>query len=262
MSTLPREPEAFGEQVLEILRHQWPDHEAVLTGPFDLVVDGRHLGLENLYRMVLGAPDRGTEIVEDYLEKIFDGDETGSTPIPWDLAKTRVMPRIQPESIFQQLDRSQVAHVPWVNGTVIVFVVDMPQVTVSITVEQVVRWGTSMDELDEIARANLERYSPDLQIQLIESEDGGKAAILGEHDGYDAARVLLGRLHERLAPELDGDFLVAMPSRDMFVAMTANPEGFVERLRKRVDQDYRRLPYPITRELFLVTRDGVAGTAA
>jgi hypothetical protein len=69
-------------------------------------------------------------------------------------------------------------------------------------------------------------------------------------------------LHERLAPELDGDFLVAMPSRDMFVAMTANPEGFVERLRKRVDQDYRRLPYPITRELFLVTRDGVAGTAA
>jgi hypothetical protein len=48
----------------------------------------------------------------------------------------------------------------------------------------------------------------------------------------------------------------------MFVAMSANPPHFVERLRKRVAQDYRRLPYPITRDLFLVTRDGVAGTAA
>ena len=48
----------------------------------------------------------------------------------------------------------------------------------------------------------------------------------------------------------------------MFVALSCDPPDFVERLRKRVDQDYRRLPYPITRDLFVVTRDGVAGTAA
>ncbi len=262
MPHLPREPEAFGEQVLAILRRHWPDREVELTGPFDLIVDGRHLGLENVYRMVLGDPERGTDIVEDYLEKILDGDELGTSVIPWELAKQRIMPRIQPETIFRQLDREQVAHVPWVNGTVIVFVLDMPQVTVSLTVEQTIRWGVDMDTLDEIARTNLERYSPELRIQVIESRDGGRAAILNEYDGYDAARLLLGKLHERLAPELDGDFLVATPARDMFVAMSANPPHFVERLRKRVAQDYRRLPYPITRDLFLVTRDGVAGTAA
>ncbi len=262
MAHLPREPEAFGEQVFAILRRHWPDREVELTGPFDLIVDGRHLGLENVYRMVLGDPERGTDIVEDYLEKILDGDELGTSVIPWELAKQRIMPRIQPETIFRQLDREQVAHVPWVNGTVIVFVLDMPQVTVSLTVEQAVRWGVDMDTLDEIARRNLEKYSPELNIQVIESRDGGRAAILNEYDGYDAARLLLGRLHERLAPELDGDFLVATPARDMFVAMTSNPPDFVDRLRKRVAQDYRRLPYPITRELFLVTRDGVAGTAA
>jgi uncharacterized protein YtpQ (UPF0354 family) len=262
MAHLPREPEAFGEQVLAILRRHWPDREVELTGPFDLIVDGRHLGLENVYRMVLGDPERGTDIVEDYLEKILDGDELGTNVIPWELARHRIMPRIQPETIFRQLDREQVAHVPWVNGTVIVFVLDMPQVTVSLTVEQAVRWGVDMDTLDEIARKNLEKYSPELKIQVVESRDGGRAAILNEYDGYDAARLLLGKLHERLAPELDGDFLVAAPARDMFVALTANPPEFVDRLRKRVAQDYRRLPYPITRELFLVTRDGVAGTAA
>lgn len=262
MAHLPREPEAFGEQVLAILQRHWPDRETMLTGPFDLVVDGRHLGLENVYRMVLGDPERGTDIVEDYLEKILEGDDIGTGMLPWEFAQHRIMPRIQPERIFRQLDREQVAHVPWVNGTVIVFVLDMPQVTVSLTVEQTLRWGVDMDQLDEISRRNLEKYSPELRIQVIESRDGGRAAILNEYDGYDAARLLLGRLHERLAPELDGDFLVATPSRDMFVAMSATPPEFVDRLRKRVEQDFRRLPYPITRDLFLVTRDGVAGTAA
>ena len=112
----------------------------------------------------------------------------------------------------------------------------------------------------DISRENLERYSPDLQIQLVDSSEGGRAAILARQDGYDAARLLLGSLHERLAPELGGDFLVAAPARDMFLALTHDPDDFVERLRKRVHMDYRRLPYPITDELFLVTRDGVAGT--
>ena len=51
------------------------------------------------------------------------------------------MPRIQPTSIFDHLDREQVAHISYVNDTVIVFVLDMPQMTVSITVEQLIRWG-------------------------------------------------------------------------------------------------------------------------
>jgi uncharacterized protein YtpQ (UPF0354 family) len=172
------------------------------------------------------------------------------------------MPRIQPISIFENLDREQVAHMPYVNGTVIVYVIDMPRMTVSITVEQLLKWKVSVDEVDQYARENLSRYSPDLKIQLVDSEDGGRAAIFSAHDGYDAARLLLDTLHRRLAPELNGDFFVAAPARDMFVAMSYNPEKFVDRLRTKVDRDYRRLPYPITTDLFVVTQDGVAGTMA
>ena len=78
--------------------------------------------------------------------------------------------------------------------------------------------------------------------------------------GYDAARLLLGDLHRRLAAKLGGDFYVATPARDMFVAMSLGPDEFVGRLRERVDDDYTRMPYPISRELFYVTLDGVAGT--
>ena len=48
----------------------------------------------------------------------------------------------------------------------------------------------------------------------------------------------------------------------MFLAMTCDPDDFVDRLRERVQMEYKRMPYPITNELFVVTRDGVAGTKA
>jgi len=257
---MPTEPEAFSEQVAKILLRNFPDRRVELAGPMDLILNGRHLGLENLYRMVQYEPNRGVEIVEDYLERLMEGDVFSTVPLPFSLAKPRIMPRIQPLSVFQHLDREQVAHVPFVNNTVIVFVLDMPHMTVSITVEQVLRWGVDCDALDEIARENLARYAPDLEVQIVDSSEGGRAAIVARQDGYDAARLLLSSLHERLAPELGGDFLVATPARDMFLAISAKPAVFVDRIQSRVEQDFRRLPYPISSDFFLVTRDGVAGT--
>lgn len=262
MARMPREPEAFGEQVAKILRRNFPGREVELAGPMDVIFNNKHLGLENLYRMVQCDPERGVEIVEHYLDRLVESDSIGSVPLPLSIAKPRIMPRIQPEAIFEHLDREQVAHVPFVNGTVIVFVIDMPHSTVSITVEQVLRWGLQVEDLDEIARENLARYRPDLDIQLVDSSEGGRAAIVAAHDGYDAARLLLRTLYERLAPELDGDFYVATPARDIFLAMTYAPNEFVERLSRRIAHDYKRLPYPITSSLFIVTRDGIAGTSA
>jgi uncharacterized protein YtpQ (UPF0354 family) len=257
---MPKEPEAFGEQVAKILLRHFPDRAVELAGPMDLVLNGKHLGLENLYRMVQYEPSRGVEIVENYLERLMEGDAVGSMPLPLSVAKPRIMPRIQPVSIFEHLDREQVAHIPFVNDTVIVFVIDMPHMTVSITVEQLMRWGVTSDDLDIIARENLANYAPSLEIQFVESTEGGRAAILAVQDGYDAARLLLDSLYQRLASELHGDFYVAVPARDMFLALTCDPTEFVERLHKRIQLDYKRLPYPITNNFFVVTRDGVAGT--
>ena len=118
------------------------------------------------------------------------------------------------------------------------------------------------DDLEVIARDNLAKYTPELEIKILDNADGGRAAIVSQQDGYDAARLLLGRLHDRLKRELHGDFWVATPSRDTFLAISQGPEPFLDRLRERVGEDFRRLPYPITKDLFFVCRDGVAGTAA
>jgi len=259
MGTMPREPEAFAESVASLLKRLQPEYAVDLVGPRELLVNGRRLDLENLYRMVNHEPARGTEIVEHYLEQLFTGDTVQLLTMSLDFARARIMPRIQPESIFNHLSREQVAHVPFVNDTVVVFVTDLPHMTVSITTEQQLRWNLSLEEMDEIARANLSEYAPDLEVQLVESKEGGKAAIISQHDGYDAARLLLSGLYERLAPQMGGNFYVATPARDMFVAMSPNPMPFINRLQDRVMQDFRRLPYPISPDFFLVTRDGIAG---
>lgn len=260
MAQMPSEMGPFGERVAYMLRDMQPSLAVNLVGESELIINGRRLDLCNLYRMVSQDPDRGEEIVGHYLEQLFAGEATYLTNVSLDFARPRIMPRVQPDSIFEHLSRELVAHVPFVNDTVIVFVIDLPQMTVSITTEQMLQWNVCAEELDDLSRANLREYCPDLQVQIVESKEGGRAAIVSEQDGYDAARLLLTDLHQRLARSLEGDFLVATPSRDMFVALSQGPEPFVSRLRARVEQDYARLPYPIIPDFFLVTRDGVAGT--
>lgn len=260
MSQLPQEPEAFAESIAALLKHFRPASAIELTGPSELSVDGRRLDLENLFRMVAQEPDRGTEIAEHYLEQLLTGDAMNLADMPFEIARSRIMPRIQPVSIFEHLSAELVAHVPYVNDTVIVFVTDMPSMTVSITTEQVVQWGMTPEDLEAIARENLDNYREQLHVRVVDSKEGGRAAILSEHDGYDAARLLMSELFERLAPQLGGDFYVATPARDMLIAMSDGPDDFVQRLMERVATDFHRMPYPITKSLFYVTRDGVAGT--
>lgn len=260
MYGIPSEPEAFAEMVATMLRKLQPESCIELVGPRELLIDGRRLDLDNLYRMVNHEPTRGKEIVEHYLDQLFTGEAMQLASMTLDFARPRIMPRIQPESIFEHLTREQVAHVPFVNDTAIVFVTDLPHMTVSITTEQLIRWGVCVDEVEQIARENLDGYAPDLEVQLVESKEGGRAAILSQHDGYDAARLLLSGLFDRLAPQLGRNFYVATPARDMFVALSHGPDPFVHRLRERVAMDFKRLPYPITPDFYYVTRDGVAGT--
>lgn len=260
MAAMPHHPEAFCEQVRAMLERMRPDLDIDLGGPNELLVDGRRLDLENLFRMVTQDPDRGVEIVEQYLDHLFAGEAVSASAMPLEMARQRIMPRIQPETIFQRLSREQVAHIPWVNNTVLVFVIDLPHVTVSVTTEQMVRWGVAVDDLEDIARQNLAEFTPKLPFRLIEHDSGGKAAIIAEQDGYDAARLLLSGLHKSLAPHLGGDFLVATPARDVLVAVSCNPPEMVKKVHEKVAKDYRRMPYPITDRWFYVTRDGVAGT--
>ena len=148
MAHMQQEPEAFAEAVQTMLRRLRPELQIQLIGPSEMLVDGRRLDLDNLYRLVNHDPDQGSEIVEQYLDHLFANESIAAATMSLDLARPRIMPRIQPESIFQRLTRDLVAHVPYVNDTVVLFVIDLPHMTVSVTTEQMVRWGVTAEELE------------------------------------------------------------------------------------------------------------------
>jgi uncharacterized protein YtpQ (UPF0354 family) len=135
--------------------------------------------------------------------------------------------------------------------------IDLNDAATPISTEQLIKWGVDVDEIDRIARNNLASYRPELELQLFRSDDAS-AALFNTGDGYDAARLLLDQLYPKLAPELGGNFLVAIPTRDVFIAFPTEPKPFIDRLRSRISDDFKSLPYPITSNLFLVTLDGVA----
>ena len=116
--------------------------------PSELLVNGRRLDIENLRRLVTQAPDRGQDIVDQYLSHLFENDPGSVTTLPWEIAKSMVMPRIHHNAIFDRLERELVAHIPFVNDTAVLFVIDLPHMTVSITTEQMIKWGIDSDTLD------------------------------------------------------------------------------------------------------------------
>lgn len=261
MGSMPMEPSQFVDHVVKLIQRMQPQFTIDRVNTKELHVNGRRLDLENLLRMVAHEPERGSDIVEHFLDQLFMGDHAEVGELDFESAKARIMPRVQPVSIFEHLSEDMVAHIPFVNDTVIVFVLDMPHMTVSITTEQLVTWGVTVEDVDELARENLDLYAPELDMKVIESAEGGRAVIVAEQDGYDAARLLMSDLYDRLVGHLGPDFYVATPARDMFIALSSDPCDFVSRLSERVREDHQRLPYPITEDLFLVTRDGIAGTS-
>ena len=74
MAHMPMEPEAFAEQVAGLLRRLQPEYAIAMVNPHELLVNGRRLDLDNLYRMVTNEPGRGQEIVEHFLDQLFTGD--------------------------------------------------------------------------------------------------------------------------------------------------------------------------------------------
>jgi len=227
----------LGAEVRAVLSRSRPTREVERNGTAELVGGGRRLDLENLHRLVATDEERGVEIVEQYLDHLFDEETFSVSNMPWELAQARLMPRIQPESIFDHLSRELVAHVEFVNETVIVFVIDLPNMTVSVTTEQMLRWGKTAEELEEVARRNLDHYAPELELRTLEGDEGGKAIVLSHQDGYDASRLLMSDLFRTLAGEFGGNFLVATPSRDMFVALGEEDEAFLDKVQERVESD-------------------------
>jgi hypothetical protein len=252
--------EQFVQQVLRVVAERFPLVK-VSRGeePFTMRVNGNLASLENLYRVAMLSPENAQHHIERWVvELIRAGEGTPDRGGSFEELKDRIMPILISES---RADDVSTVSEPLVTGLRIGYAIDGDRTIAHIPQAQFEEWGVTMDDLHDAAIANLSGRSEQMKADALQDEDGQVYMIVFQTlDGYDASRVLLPTLHDRLSEYLGSPFCAAIPSRDVLLCFREDTTN-VDKLREQIAADHQRLPHGITDQLLLVTPDGIAPRA-
>ena len=250
--------EQFVQQVLQTVADKFPLVK-IARGeqPFSMKVNGHVASLENLYRSVVLHPDESRHQVERWIVELLRAaegspDRNGT----FKELKDRILPMILAES--EAPAHKNTVTQPLIEGIRVAYAIDSDRTIAYIPEVQFDSWHITRDELHEAAIDNLVARSEAMQAHAAQDEEGNVNLILFQTmDGYDASRVLLPTLHERLREYLGSPFAAGIPNRDILLCFR-NDEETVARLREQIADDHRKMPHGVTDKLLLVTADGIA----
>jgi hypothetical protein len=257
--------EQFVEQVIEVVTRRFPLLNVTPTEDFAVRIKAKkergpgHLAsLENLFRMTQLEPRDFTRHVERWAVELLRAaeghpDEEG----PFESLKERIMPMILPTHFCDEAYESVVSP-PFIAGWRRAYAIDSDRTISYIARKLFDDWEITLDDLHETAIGNLVGRSEEMQANVAQDEEGNVTLIiLAQRDGYDASRILLPTLHERLSEHLGKQFVAAIPHRDILLCFR-NEQETVGRLAPQIAEDYRKMPHQVTESLLLVTQDGIA----
>lgn len=258
MSDITREQ--FVQRLIQQIHAQFPLVRIARAPqqPFSVLVNGHLASLENLYRLTVLNPEEMYHNVERWMVEMLRAseghpDHAGS----FQQLKDRIMPVVtvpHPGDVHTATMVSQ----PFVADLLIAYAIDQERTIDYIPQSHFASWHMNVDQLHETALANLIARSEQLPAHAAQDEDGKISLIIFQTmDGYDATRILLPNLHDRLREHLGSPFAAAIPNRDILLCLRSD-DATLTHFRQQVRQDYRSMPHQITDRLFLVTPDGVA----
>jgi uncharacterized protein YtpQ (UPF0354 family) len=255
MADLSREQ--FVDQVLQYVHEKFPLVK-ISRGkePFSMLVNGHLASMENVYRMAVLQPEDIRHHIERWVVELVRAaegtpDRTGS----FEELRDRILPMIVADG---QRDKRTMVTEPLLEGLSVAYAIDSDRTIAYIPESQFNDWSIDRDTLHEAAIENLVKRSESMSAHAAQDEGGKINLILFQTmDGYDASRVLLPNLHEKLREHLGSPFVAAIPNRDILLCFRNDSET-VERLREQIEADHQRMPHGVTDRLLLVTPDGIA----
>lgn len=257
MGALTREQ--FIGRVIDRIRVKFPLVKVARAQvPFSLQLNGRVAALENLFRVVTMRPDELEHHTDRWVVELLRADE-GQPDMYGDFEplKDRIMPMILTRH-SSDLDIDAMVTQPFVSDLLIAYAIDSDRTISYIPQRHFETWNFSVDELHDIAIKNLVGRSTQMNAHAAQDDDGQVNLILFQAmDGYDASRILLPTLHEKLRGHLGSPFAAGVPNRDILLCFRNEPRT-VERLKGQIDYDYRHMPHQVSDQILLVTADGIA----
>jgi uncharacterized protein YtpQ (UPF0354 family) len=247
----------FVEQVFQIVRARFPLVKlAAGDEQFTVRVNGNLVSLENIYRMTALKPDEMKHSIERWVVELLRAAEgSPDQQLSFEELKERILPMILPE---KSAAHEGVVSESLVEGLRIGYAIDNDRTIAYIPQPHFSSWSITEQELHDVAIENLVRRSEQMSAHAAQDDEGRISLIIFQTmDGYDASRVLLPTLHERLREHLGSPFCAGIPNRDILLCFR-NDEETVTRLREQIKDDYSKMPHSVTDQLLLVTADGIA----
>jgi uncharacterized protein YtpQ (UPF0354 family) len=118
--------------------------------------------------------------------------------------------------------------------------------------KDLVSFGISIDELDNISRENLEDSPQTQKIAKLNNPDTQVVEAMHwmSNDGLTASRILIRNFYDFFSKSLGKKFYISMPERDFL--MMHRIGGNVENLKKSNKEIYQKSSHPICDRLILV----------
>lgn len=169
------------------------------------------------------------------------------------------MPMLYPASTWKKQFPDFAAQ-PWVGGLAILYVVDEADAYWYLRNDQIETWDVTVEEIHDIAIQNLNVYFEKNSMELIlTGEPDGAQLLLPERpDAYNSARLLSKSFHRSLQELLGREFVVGVPNRDFFVAVSLNSDEVIAQVQAKITDDHDRMDHPLSKRLLLVSSDGVS----
>jgi uncharacterized protein YtpQ (UPF0354 family) len=208
-------------------------------------LDTVQLVLGDAYEQYTSDPDRQDEIVDGLVQEAVRRMEGGNSKRSFSEVSGRLMPMLK-----RRVEVSRIQNDPAVmrfDDLDVVYAVQGDHYFTVATKDDLDRWGKSVDEIDLLARSNLERQTNKNQKLLCEPSGGQKLCGWASGDGYDATRMLVPGLRRQIVKELGGPAVYAVPLESVLVALTRK---YAPVIKGKVLQEFTTGKNPLSPDLF------------
>jgi uncharacterized protein YtpQ (UPF0354 family) len=244
-------------EVLEHLRKLHPDQDFALDEK-GIRGKNRVVFLSNLYREVKAAPARRAAIIKHFVDNLSLTAEASMGEEKWDEVQDCILPVLKPHAYIQSDGPTQhLLTSEWLADVLICYIIKSKKFFRFVTGWDVDRWGTTAQDLHQLALANLARLPWPRRLEGSRQQDGGRLILVETGDSLASSRLLHPDLYRLFSGPLGTPFWAGIPDRDTLV-LYSDRRSLKQRIPRKLRKDHDTSAYPITPQPFLVTADGIA----
>jgi uncharacterized protein YtpQ (UPF0354 family) len=254
-------PEAFTQEFVATLRAKMPGCKIEVVKPLEVHVSGCKQGdstayLDNAYNAAAADPDSRQEIIERYAASASDVNAESAVVNPQDIVpiiKDRGWVSEMRNVAARRGGKQPEAQVfdEYNEQLLVVYAEDTPSNIRYVSEADLKKAGVDHAHLRELAVNNLRRKLP-----KVEKQTGPLFSMLTAGGNYEASLLLLDEWWSGDRLKVDGDIVVAVPSRDVLLVTGSRNAAGIAKLRELAGRIVAESNYTLTSDLY-VYRHGV-----